>query len=1093
MGAQSNVEVREQKLAAARGRHRHRQAARTACAFASAVAIALAGAAAGEEEQEEPAAGPIEEVLVTAQRVEESVQDVPVAVTALTGDLLEEKQVITPSDLQLNAPNVAFTATNFGGSSFSIRGIGNLVIGRTGEPGVSAHLNEIAVPNNLNATEFFDMERVEVLRGPQGTLFGRNATGGVINFVTRKPRMGAFEGFLDLEGGSYGHVRWKTAVNLPLGDTFAARVSGFQLRRDGYVENLAYGQTDSNGRPAGGIDDDVDGRDILSLRATLAWEPNDNARAWFLYSVFNEDDDRVRISNQVCVRNPLPTTGCLPNEFGFETPHLGATTAGIFAGLAGAQPLGAATGSYDFIRPTITGFRQMHTDFEPIFQQDEEILAFGAEYDFANYSLSLVGASRHNEYLSQQDYGMDVNASLGPTAGNPSGSWPVSAPAGGAGAEWREDSPCNLQSGTAGVSGGCILGVATNRIFAYDQLDSESEFWTVEAKVRTLFDGPYNFQIGASAFEGSNHGGYYVLANTLDLVTIAPPSVFPGALYPGFFMNANDPDGGAASEGTALFGELYYDVSERLTLTGGLRFNRDEKSTSDTSALANAIDANGTLGNLITGTQPLWLRVGLFTEMAAIAGGTASGLSQASNRMLEYNGAADVYAQNGPAAIGVIAAIGAASQIGQLIAGGQLPLAAVPATVASLGLPELFQATVLSLLTSPAAAAADPGLAAGRAALLAIAGAVPPVPAFGETRFVTGSPTEASWSETSGRIGFDYRLDDGTLVYGFYSRGYKPGGFNPAIPPEFQDTSAFTFDAEAVDAFEVGVKGTLAEGRLQLNAAGFLYTYGGLQVTRIRNNSSINDNVDANLMGLEVEGLWRPERFPGLAVDFSYGYLQSEVDGSMSLDPVNRTAGDASYILLNNIDPGAVTGVNFIAREAQITAAVVQAAIQNGATIPVPGTLYPANSAGVAIPAYFSRNFLNALGVETSDGLLTDLDGNQLPNAPDHTFKVGFAHTWTLDGGATLTGRWDYYWQSESYAREFNSVGDEIDSWSQHNAAAMYENRNWTLTAWVRNILDDDNVTGKYLTSDTSGFFRNYFLTEPRIFGVSMRLRFGED
>ena len=1086
--AHADMTASEQVLAAVRSGGRRGQAGRTAFVLGATAVIGLGGAVA--EEQVEPADGPIEEVLVTAQRVEESVQDVPVAVTALTGDLLAEKQVITTSDLQLNAPNVSFTATNFGGSSLSIRGIGNLVIGRTGEPGVSAHLNQVAVPNNLNATEFFDMERIEVLRGPQGTLFGRNATGGVINFVTRQPRFDTFEGFVDIEGGSYGHVRWKSAVNLPLGKQFAARIAGLQLRRDGYVENLAHGQVDRNGNPLSGIDDDVDGRDITALRATIAWQPTERARAWLLYSVFNEDDDRVRISNQVCVRNPLPTTGCLPDEFGFETPHLGATTAGIFAGLAGALPLGSAVGSYDFIRPTISGFREMHTDYEPIFKEDEQILAFGAEYDFDQYQVSLVGASRHDNYLSQQDYGMDVNASLGRTLGNPSGAWPTSAPAGGAGAEWRDDSPCNLLNGTAGVAGGCILGVATNRVFAYDQLDSESEFWTLEAKVRTMFDGRYNFLLGASVFESTNHGGYYVLANTLDLVTIAPPSAFPGALYPGFFMNSNDPAGGASAEGTALFGELYYDFSERLTLTGGLRFNNDDKTTSDTSVLANSIDANGTLGGLITGTRPLWLRIGLFTEMAAIAGGTATGLSAASNRLLEYNGAADVYAQNGPTAIGVIAAIGAAGQLGPMIQSGQLPIAAVPAAIAALGLPEIFQATVFSLLTG--AAATDPGLAAGAAALRAIAAAVPPVPAFGETRFVTGSPTAAAWEEVSGRIGFDYRLDDGTLLYGFYSRGYKPGGFNPAIPPEFQDNSAFTFDAEAVNAVEVGVKGTLAAGRLQLNASGFLYSYDGLQVTRIRNNSSINDNVDANLMGLEVEGLWRPARLPGLAVDFSYGFLSSEVDGSMSLDPVNRAAGDSSYILLNNIDPGAATGVNFIAREADITAAVVQAAIQNGATIPVPGTLYPANAAGVAIPAYFSRNFLNALGVETSDGLLTDLDGNQLPNAPEHTLKLGVAHMWTLGNGATLTGRWDYYWQGESYAREFNSVGDEIDSWSQHNASAMYENGRWQVSAWVRNILDDDNVTGKYLTSDTSGFFRNYFLTEPRIFGLSMRMRFGE-
>ena len=1057
------------------------------------VAAALAGVAVGQEpeEPEEPAAtGPIEELLVTAQRVEESVQDVPIAVTALTEEMLVDRQVITPSDLQLNTPNAAFTATNFGGSSFSIRGIGNLVIGRTGEPGVSAHLNEIAVPNNLNATEFFDMERIEVLRGPQGTLFGRNATGGVINFITRKPELGVANGFVDLETGAYGHVRWKGALNVPAGERFAARLAAFQLRRDGYVENVAYGQLDGNGNPVGGIDDDVDGRNIRAWRASFAWTPTDRLRAWFLYSGFEENDDRVRISNQVCVRNPLPTTGCLPNEFGFETPHLGATTAGIFAGLAGALPLGAPVGTYPVPRPTIRGFREMHTDFEPVFDQKEHLWALGMSYEFEKIDVNIVGARRTSDYLSRQDYSMDVNALLRPTTGNPSGAWPVSEPAGRAGAEWRDDD-CNINAGTSGVRGGCVLGsAAQNRVFAYDQLDDISEFWTVEAKVRTLFDGPYNFLFGVSVHEAMSHGGYYVLANTLDLVTIAPPAVFPGALYPGFFFNSNNPDHGASSEALSMFGEFYYDFSDRLKLTAGLRLNNDDKSTSDTSALANAIDVNGALGGLITGGPPLWLRVSLFTEMAGIAGGTATGLSTAATRMLEYNKATGVYTENGPAAIGVVAAIGAANQLGQAIQSGALPLAAVPGAVAALPFPALFQATVLALLTQQVAG--DPGLAAGRAALAAIAAAVPPVPAFGETRFVTGSPTEASWEEMSGRLGFDYQLDNGTLVYGFYSRGYKPGGFNPAIPAEFQDTSAFTFNSEAVNAIEVGAKGTFANGRVQANIAGFMYQYAGLQVTRIRNNSSINDNVDANLMGLEVEGIWRPERLPGLAVDFGYGYLSSEVDGSMSLDPVNRTAGNDDYVLLNNIDPGSVTGVNYIARKSQITAAVVQAAIQRGATIPVPGTLYPANAAGVAIPAYMSRNFLRAAGVETSDGLMVSLDGNQLPNAPEHTLKVGVAHTWTLSGGATFTGRWDYYWQSESYAREFNSVGDHIDSWSQHNASAIYEHGSWQVRAWVRNLLDDDNVTGKYLTSDTSGFFRNYFLTEPRIYGVSVRMDFGE-
>ena len=1032
----------------------------------------------------------IEELIVTAQRVEQNVQQVPIAVTAISGSALEDNQVVNPSDLQLNAPNVSFTATNFGGSSFSIRGIGNLVVGRTGESGVSAHINEIAVASNLNSVEFFDMERVEILRGPQGTLFGRNATGGAINFVTKRPELGKVGGFVDLEMGDYAHRRWKMALNLPLGERVAARISGYKLSRDGYTENLAFGQTNSNGDTLPGIDDDVDGRDVLALRATLAWDITDAASAWLLYSDFTEDDDRARITNQVCVRNPLPTTGCLPDAFGWQTPHLGATTAGIFAGLAGALPLGADGSNasmYDYPRPPIDGFRQMHTDFEPVFQDDENIWAFGADYDFDNIHVSLIGARREGEYLSRQDYGMDVGPLLGPTAANPSGSWPVSAPAGGAGEEWLS-ATCNLNDGTAGVPGGCILPVHQNRVFGYDQSDAITDFWTLEAKLRTSFDGPLNFLLGASRYSGENYGGYYVLANTLDLATVAPPAVFPAPLYPGFFLNSNNPEtGGARQMGDASFGELYYDVNDRLTLTAGLRFNYDEKMTSDSSVLLNAADASAALGGLL-GPTPIWIRSSLFGEMSAMAADPTLQLTEASTRLLSFHDAGAVYASNAPAAIGLLAAIGAAQQIGGLVASGALPLDALAATIAALPLPPALLGTVSALLAGGPAIATDPGLAAGAQAFGAIAAAVPPVPGFGETRFVTGSPTEASWRETSGRIGFDFLCTEDMMIYGFYSRGYKPGGFNPAIPPAFQDSSAFLFGAEEVGAFEAGVKSLLMEGRLMANASVFLYDYTGLQVTRIRNNSSINENVDADLMGLELEGRWHPPALEGLTLDFAYGWLRSEVAGTASLDPVNRTAGNSDYILLNNIDPGSLTGVNYIAREAQISNALIAAAAANNAVIPV---AYPANDAGVAIPAYFSRRFLDAAGVETLDGLLTDLSGNELPNAPEHTLKLGISHTWNL-GNGSLTGRWDYYWQAESYAREFNSVGDRIDAWSQHNVSAVFETGPWSVRAWVRNVLDDDNVTGKYLTSDTSGFYRNYFLTEPRIYGLSVRYGFGD-
>ena len=1050
---------------------------------------------------QETASSVIEEVTVTAQRVEESVQDVPIAVTALTSDLLEDRQVINPSDLQLNAPNVSFTATNFGGSSFGIRGIGNLVIGRTGESGVSTHLNEISVVTNLNALEFFDMQRVEMLRGPQGTLYGRNATGGAINMVTAPAVAGQLEGFLDVESGDYAHRRFKGAVNLPLGERFALRLAGYSLSRDGYITNLAYGQTDSEGRTLPGIDDAIDGRDVVALRGTLSWEISDRASAWLMFSHFEEDDDRARITNQVCVRNSLPTTGCLPDEFGFQQPHLGATTAGIFAGSLGVLPFGvdgADSSLYHYPRPVIDSFREIHTDFDPVFQNDEQLIAFGFNYEFDNLDLSLLAADRSGEYVSQQDYAMDVGATLSATPFNPAGLWPASRPAGGAGEEWVSTT-CNLTDGTSGVLGGCVLPIQQSRAFSYDQLDDATDYWTAEVRLRSTFDGAFNFLVGASQYERASHGGYYVLANTLDMVTAyGSPALQAPPLYPGFFLNSNNPDNGAVQEGQALFGEVYFDATDRIKFTAGLRFNNDNKSTSSTSVLFNSADANTALGGLL-GPSPIWLRSGLLGDLIGLAGGATS-ISEASTRLLEFWGAEGVYAANAGTAAGVIAAIGAAPVLGQQVATGQLPVAALPAVMTSLGIPPLFQGTVLALLSgNPGAIAADPGLAAGSAALHAIADAVGPVPGFGETRYVTGSPTEASWRNVSGRLGFDYQLSNDTMIYAFYSRGFKPGGFNPAIPPAFQATSAFTFDSEEVGSMEFGAKSVLADGRLLVNGAVFFYDYTGLQVTRIRNNSSINDNIDANLMGLELEGIFRPEALPGLSVDFAYGWLSTEVDGSMSLDPLNKTGGDPNYILLNNIDPGSRTAVNFVAREAQITDELVNLALASGGALDIRngGTVqsvsYAPNSAGVSIPAYFSQTFLDGAGVETLEGVPVSLDGNQLPNAPEHTFRIGVAHTWNTAGGGVLTARWDWYWQSDSYAREFNARGDEIDSWSQHNATAIYERNNFTAKLWVRNLQDDENVTGKYVTSDTSGFFRNYFVTEPRIYGLSVRVDFGAD
>src|SRR5277367_3028262 len=151
-----------------------------------------------------PAMAQVEEVVVTAQRKTENIQDVPIQVSAFSAEDLAAHQITMAKDLQFATPNVTYTKTNFSGDDFSIRGIGNDVITGGGESGVSVSFDNIYLSGaGLDLSSFYDVERVEVLEGPQSTLYGRGAAAGSVNIIPIKPDLETFSASADASYGNY--------------------------------------------------------------------------------------------------------------------------------------------------------------------------------------------------------------------------------------------------------------------------------------------------------------------------------------------------------------------------------------------------------------------------------------------------------------------------------------------------------------------------------------------------------------------------------------------------------------------------------------------------------------------------------------------------------------------------------------------------------------------------------------------------------------------------------------------------------------------------------------------------------------------------
>lgn len=201
-------------------------------------------AATAEVADPQTAAQGLGDIIVTAQRREESSQRAAVAIDVVSGADLVAAGVTQADRLNEQVPALTIQPTSTGNLVF-IRGVGNFTLTPNSDPATAFNYDGVYVgrPTGTNGV-FFDLDRVEVLKGPQGTLYGRNATGGAINIIPTQPRLGEFSGYGSVSYGNYDTLTAEGAINLPLGDRGALRVSGSRARHDGYLRDGTNDQDD---------------------------------------------------------------------------------------------------------------------------------------------------------------------------------------------------------------------------------------------------------------------------------------------------------------------------------------------------------------------------------------------------------------------------------------------------------------------------------------------------------------------------------------------------------------------------------------------------------------------------------------------------------------------------------------------------------------------------------------------------------------------------------------------------------------------------------------------------------------------------------
>ncbi len=985
--------------------------------------------------QAAPVRAAVETVTVTSSKLGGAdVQSVPIAITALSQEQLTASQTNGGPDLIKQVPNMTFTKTNFSGYSISIRGIGTQAISVTTDPAVAVAFNDIPfIRNHFFEQEFYDVAQVEVLRGPQGTLYGRNATAGVVNLTSAKPT-DQFEAMASGEIGNYQQRRFEGMVNIPVvDDRLDIRLAGEWTKRQGYSFNTS-------------SDDRIDGRDLWSGRVTIGMKPTENLQMYLVWEHFSEDDDRMRSAKQLCKTDYGP--GYLaPTPEGGPLLYGGVTVNGVVKSL---NPSAIGGGGDYFLQgckpeslysprsfevplpyslPYIIGLRGLlqaptllkspypsqvqssnlrviQSSLDPIYKAKNDVVELNADYALtpALTFTSQTGFS-HDFLYSAEDYNRfgSVSGVFAPSQAVSSGVLGSVDPTG--------------MISTAGFFCDPQLG-CSNQVVIEDLSQEHAWQLSQEFRLASSFGGPFNFSAGGNYLHYETQENYYVFSNVFTMIDAADavsghnfsaanpwiPGVSDNAFALPNGFQFNSPSQPATKLGNgyidpnplsslndnghnyflsknpyvlnsyALFGEAYYNIFDNLKLTAGLRWTEDQKHF---PLIPSWLVTEGWGYPVTDVVNQQWDQ---FTGRAVVNWTPKLAFT---DQTLVFGSYAHGYKAGGANPPGAVFTVHPSSTSQQ----GEASQPVHPLTFK----PEFIDA------------------------------------------FEVGSKNTL----------FDGALTlNGSLFYYNYE--------NYQIS-EIVDRTAINrnFDAHA--------KGAEIEATWE-PIPGLRFNFGGgWEDTAIAKGQSAVDLMDRTA-GHSDWYVVKPFVNEASNCIFPGSVAQYFNIGPGSLSQSGSATSYCAYAYNLHLDP--LTGLTYTPNP---TAEILGGGIPAGYVGYDPATA-PNNGAG------FSK----------------DLSGNQLPNAPPFTASFGAQYSMPLTSDWAGTVRADGYWQDSSWWRVFNDMQyDKLHGYATMNLTFIFTSQNgWQVMLYDKNVFNTTAITGAFLNSDDSGLTTNVFLTDPKLVGI---------